>query len=294
MQLKKGDVVHSVDGKSVHSKKQIYQALAPAGKKRKKISLFITRNKIDFLISYKIISFKTKRRILISEIQKIKSKTKLTSKRALASVEKKKVSKTKQTLVPEKYKSHLQRAFVVTLNSFVYEKPDFDAPQLYPLAIGEKILISKKIFRPPHNFGSFYKTFLTRPKKVVGYISEAEVVPEFLKQAGKYETNPAYKLAQKQMKKDKVLDIDLIDKVNKQRRTNEQEPSRKNKKNRKNYAGLSAGFLAYPPFNLYERDVIEKNVVVGLKLSGYNLLLSSVNMDFNFAFTPYDFKFFSF
>ena len=291
MKLRKGDIVHSVDGKSVHFKKHIYQTLSLAGKKQKKISLFVTRNKKDFLISYKLVPFKTKRRIVISEVQKIKNKSKLENKRELASTKNKAVSKAKKNLVPEKYKSHLQRAFVVTLNSFVYEKPNFDAPQLYPLATGEKILISKKIFRPPHKFGSFYKIFLTHPKKIVGYVSEAEVIPEFLKKADKYENNQAYKLAQKQMKEDKVLDVDLIDKVNKQRRANKKPPSRKKGKN---YIGLSAGFLAYPPFNLYERDVIEKNVVVGLKLSGYNLLLSSVNMDFNFAFTPYDFKFFHF
>lgn len=287
MRLKKGDIVQSIDGKSVHSKKHIYRALAQTEKKQKKFSLFITRNKKDFLISYQLVPFKTKRRIFISDIQKIKNKAKVTNKRELASSNNKQISQAKKTLVPKKYKSHLQRAFVVTLNSFIYEKPDFDAPQLYPLATGEKILISKKVFRPPHNFGSFYKIFLVRPKKIVGYVSEAEVVPEFLKNTGKYEANPAYKLAQKQMKEDKVLDIDLIDKVNKQRQTNKQMPSKNNKKS---YVGLSVGFLAHSPFI----TPFEKNVIVGLKFSGYNLLLSSVNMDFNFAFTPYDFQFFHF
>lgn len=283
MRLKKGDIIQSIDGKSVHSKKQIYRTLSLVWKKQKKFSLFITRNKRDFLVSYKIVPFKTKKKILVSNIQKIKDKRFLKGKRKIAASKNKKDLKAKKTLVPEKYKSHLQRAFVVTLNSFIYEKPDFDAPQLYPLATGEKILISKKIFRPPHNFGSFYKVFLIRPKKIVGYISEAEVVPEFLKQADKYEVNPAYKLAQKQMKEDKVLDVNLIDKAKKQRQPS-QKPSSKN--NRKRYAGLSLGVSGYAP--------TQKDILVGLKLSGYNLLISSVNMDFNFTFTPYDFKFFHF
>ena len=309
MKLKKRDTILSIDGKSVNSKKQIHQILSLAGKKQKNFSVFITRNKQDFLISYKIAPFKTKRKMFISNVQRIKdkipvveqrrgiatskikesSKTKKPSVKASpAKAKNKKSSKTKKTIVPEKYRTHLQSAYVVAMNSFIYEKPDFDSPQLYPLSIGEKILISKKIFRPSHNFGSFYKILLIRPKKVVGYISEAEVVPEFIKQNNKYEANTIYKIAKKQMKEDRALDIDLIDKVNSQKQKNPQKITTP-KNNKKRYVGLSVGFLAYPPPVHFE-----ENILAGLKLSGYNLLIPSINIDFNFTFTPYDFKFFHF
>ena len=149
---------------------------------------------------------------------------------------------------------------------------------------GKKILISKKIFRPPHNFGSFYKIFLFRPKKIVGYISEAEIAPEFVKQADEYKVNPIYKLAQKQMKEDKALDINLFEKKPKKRHREEQVNSSRN--NKKRYVGLSLGFSGFSPS--------EKEVLVGLKLSGYNLLISSLNMDFNLLTSFYKPNFFHF
>ena len=284
MKLKKGDVIQSINGKSIQSKRQIHKKLSLAVKKQKRISLLITRNKKDFLISYKIVPHKTKSKILISNVQKLKGKTYSTKQRRIAAIKNKKSSKTKQTLVPEKYKAHLQRAYVVALNSFIYKKPDFDAPQLYALSIGEKVLISKKIFRPSHNFGSFYKILLFRPKKIIGYVAETEVVPEFLKREDKYEINPAYNLAKKQMKDDKALDIDLIDKVNQRKQLKQAL-----KNNKRRYVGLSLGLLTYPlPYHF------EENILVGLKFSGYNLLIPSINIDFNFTLTPYNFDFFHF
>ena len=306
MKLKKDDIIQSIEKQSTHSKKQIYQILSSLLKKKKKFSLSIIRKKKKFLISYKIIPFKTKQKIIISKVKEIKTytasikKKKRRKKRRLASVSNKKTSKrktnkatttpnkktskTKQTLVPKKYKPHLQRAYVLTLNSFVYKQPDFDSPQLYPIPVGKQILISKKIFRPRHNFGSFYKVFLFHDKKIIGYISEAEVAPEFLKKNDEYKINPAFKLAKKQMKNDKVLDIDLIDKANKQRQKKES-PKNSSKKNKNRYVGLSVGGILK-----YSKNP-QENVLLGVRLSGYNLLISSLNMDFNFNFTPSDFKF---
>ena len=198
---------------------------------------------------------------------KIKGKSKQKRKRSLKTGEKK-------SLVPDKYKPHLQKAFVISVNSFVYKKPDFDAQKLYPLQVGKNILISKKVFRPPHNFGSFYKVFLFRETKVVGYISEAEVAPEFIKFKGKYKINPAYKLAKEQLEKDKVLNLDLLENVNQAPQT-ETESSEK-KDNSKNYIGLSAGVLKDNNYDLNPKDTY-----FGLKLSGYNLLISYLNMDLN-------------
>lgn len=187
----------------------------------------------------------------------------------------------------------MQKAYVASPNSFVYKKPNFDSQALYPLPIGKQILISKKIFRPHHNFGSFYKILLFEPKKVVGYISEAEVISEFLKQKGKYIANPSYTLAKKQMNKDRALDIDIINKSQQKSQTDEKKSSRKaaqkSKDFRKRYAGLSVGFSNHVLSYLEPRDL-----QVGLKLSGYNLLLSYLNMDMNLTASAYDFQSFYF
>ena len=164
---------------------------------------------------------------------------------------------------------------MTSLNSFIYEKPNFDSKQLYALEVGEKILISKKIFRPPHKFGSFYKIFLFQPQKIIGYISEAEATTEFLNEDGKYISNPKYKLAEQQMKEDKVLNISLFEK--KIRKITQKKAAVRKK--RKYYIGLSTGFSG--------TSISSQDALFGLRLSGYGLLISSVNMDFNFMASPY-------
>lgn len=300
MKLRKGDIIHSISGQAVHSKKQVYQVLSSLSKKQKKVSLFVTRNKKDFLISYKVESFKKKKRFIVSSIKLVKNKTasnkkqKKTKKSSLKNKKPvvQKTKKAKQNIVPEKYKAHLQRAYVGSLNSFVYQHPNFDSQALYPLPVGQKILISKKIFRPSHNFGSFYKVFLFREKKIVGYISEAEVIPEFLKKNGKYTSNKTYKSAKKQIAKDKVLDLDLIEKSKKQNKQNQQaqqQATPESKSKTKRYVGLSFGALSSNLFSLRPN-----NLYAGLKLSGYDLLISYLNMDLNLMADVYSFKFFYF
>ena len=329
IKLQKDDIIQSIEEQPIYSKKQVYQTISKIVKKQKKFSMTITRNKKNFLIDYKIDISKEKKRFLISNVQKIKTliKTKKTSEKKSKTIQDKEIKKTKMVqneketktnkakaiknkqketnptdepetdqdekpakvkkqLVPEKYKTHLQKAYVVSPNSFVYKKPDFDSQKLYPLAIGKKILISKKIFRPSHNFGSFHKVFLFREKKVVGYISEAEVVSEFLSQKGKHKSNPAYRLAKKQIEQDKVLDLDLIEKVRQQNQTKPKTPPATKSKRR--YVGLSMGFLYNSPFTLTQKDIY-----IGLKLSGYDLLISYLNMDLNLT-ADLDFKFFHF
>lgn len=318
VKLRKGDLVHSVNKQPVRSKKDFHKAVAKFSKKEKKFSLVVTRNKKKFLVSYKIQNSKKKNKILISRISQItpKGKGKFQRRkkhsRKIASVkqpksiikqkkhiekpqkikqaplpqnkkptennkQKAKKEKRKRSLVPKKYKSHLQRAFVTSLNSFIYKRPNFDATQLYPLEVGEKILVSRKIFRPPHKFGSFYKIFLFHPKKIVGYISEAEVTTEFLNEAGKYVLNPKYEMAEQQMKEDKVLDIGLFEKKIRKKQTEKPAP----KKKKKYYVGLSAGFSSLSTLQYQE------HILFGSRLSGYGLLVSSLNMDFNFMASPY-------
>ena len=268
MNLKKGDVIKSFARQTVSSKKQIYQMLYPLLKNKTPFSALVRRNKKDFLISYKIIPYKTKKKLIISGIKRIKDSAHPTKDKT-----------TKKSLVPKRYKPFMQRAYVLASNSFVYQKPDFDSLKLYPLPIGKKVLISKKIFRPTHNFGSFYKVFLFSDKKIVGYISEAEVAPEFLKQKEGYINNPAYKAAKEQKKQNKVLDIDLIEQA-KPKSQNSKPKQKKLKNEKKRYVGLSAGFFTSgfdPPS--------KETAHIGLKLSGYNLLISYLNMDLNLSST---------
>ena len=350
MRLKKGDIIYSVNGQIIRSKKQFYQKLSPILKKRKSFFISIQRDKSFFLISYKINFSRGKRRFRIARLRLIKNPSKAqkeetaflnklkqtTQSKTLVEKGQKQNSKTgyklahlnrsgggrkkqspsgqtedkkpltaknkaknkkpltaknkaknKKILVPKKYRAFMQRAYVAALNSFVYQEPDFDSPQIYPLKTGQEILISKKIFRPSHHFGSFYKAFLFSGKKIVGYISEAELVPEFKKQNGKYTANPTYKLAKKQMIKDKVLDLDLA-KPQKPAPIARAAPPSKPKSYKKRYAGLSAGFLSDSLF-----AIDPKNLFFGIKLSGYDLLISYLNMDLNLE-TAYDFSFLHF
>lgn len=86
----------------------------------------------------------------------------------------------------------VQRAFISASRAPVYKEPDFDAPQLYQLSSKTIVLISTKIYRPPHLFGTFYKVFMKRPKKIRGYISEIDLIPEFKKKNNGYIINPDY------------------------------------------------------------------------------------------------------
>lgn len=318
MKLKKGDRIQLVEKKAISSKKQFYQAVSQISEVQKDFSLTLVRNKKKFRISYQVTPFKNKKKLRISHIIKVtktspvkvaKRKAMQKKRRKLASQSKtplktlkpikkipenkKPVKAKKQSLVPKKYKAHLQRAYVLADNSFVYEKPNFDSPKLYHLTIGQQILISKKIFRPPHKFGSFYKVFLFEDKKVVGYLSEAEVVPEFIIQNKETKPNPAYIMTKKQLAKDKVLDVGLIDKIKTSHIKSKEKPKLKKQKNsKKRYIGLSTGlFLDSLLFTPTPED-IQKNTSIGLRLSGYDLLISYLNMDLNLAFSPSDFKVF--
>ena len=272
MKLKKGDTILSIEKQAVSNKNQIYKILLPILKKKKKLSITLKRAEEELLFSYRILPYKKKKRLILFKTEK----TKQISAHQNTQPDKKLESK-KKTLVPEKYKPYMQRAYVSSLNSFVYKKPDFDSIKLYPLPIGKKILISKKIFRPPHNFGTFYKVFLFKEKKVVGYISEAEVIPEFKREKGVFKTNLSYKLAKQDILDNKILSLDSIEEIKK----SAQKPKRRQKENqifkKKRYVGLSSGFITdslnHPPSR--------KDWFIGLKLSGYKLLISYLNMDIN-------------
>ena len=138
-------------------------------------------------------------------------------------------------------KKHLQKAYITTLNSAIYEIPDFDSKKLKHLPQGKQVTISKKIFYPKdHNFGSFYKIFSSKDKKkVVGYVSEAEVVPQFIKNdKGKYVLNKYYRIAKRQIQTKKIPDDDLSIKTMQERtklNSYKQETMEQEKKVRRRY-----------------------------------------------------------
>ena len=304
MKLKKGDIILEIEGRPIRSQKTLRQRLSLIIKTQKAFSLTVARGGKSFVISYKVIAFKRKKRLKVAAVRARSSEipaenasqkapgAKMPPRQAQQKAGKKKPAKksskkppTPQALVPEKYKNQLQLAFISSLNSFVYEEPNFDSQQLFPLETGKKVLISKKIFRPAHKFGSFYKLFLVKPKKIVGYVSEAELIPEFLKsEKGGSSPNPAFKEALLQIKRDGVLDINLKDEI-KKKSAPQEEPKSSSSSGKKVYAGAGLGIFGFD-------TVSEKNILIGLKLSGYRLLVSSWNMDINVLTAPFDFKFF--
>ena len=282
MKLKKEDIILSIEKQAVGSKKQIYQTLSTILKEKKKLSIEIRRNSDELLLFYRILPYKKKKKLILSKIEKRK-RGQISAKPNAD----KKLETKKRTLIPEKYKPYMQRAYVSSLNSFVYRKPDFDSMKLYPLSIGKKILISKKIFRPPHNFGTFYKVFLFKDKKVVGYISEAEVISEFKRKKGVFIANPSYKTAKQYISENKVLSLDSIEEIKKSAEKPKTEKLKDTTSHKKKYVGLSAGLMT----SYISPNIPIEDWLIGIKLSGYNLLISYLNMDINFT-SSYNWKHF--
>ena len=205
------------------------------------------------------------------------STSKLSSSKSPAPVKasgmKSKPAPAKTRLVPDKYKPYMQRAFVSSLNSFIYKKPDFDSGQLYSLPIGKKILISRKIFRPDHNFGSFYKIFLFGDQKIVGYISEAEVIPEFLKASDQnYQLNPRYKKAKVYKDKNKVLNLEEIENITKVRKRQRNFLAFHKKLKKQVGLSITGMDLNYPYlYNKQQYFYFQRQALIGLDLSVQDL-----------------------
>ena len=328
IRIKKGDTIKQLAGKPVYSKRQIHRQIAAISKKQKGFSLWLERNRKNFLVSYKMSSLKPGR-IKIAQVKKMESRRRLfqKSKRRIASaspvkkdsVKKSSVSKkraqqkeksSKKTqpplkmkktslpkkklnqkpLIPKKYQDNLQRAYVIASYSIVYKQANFDSDKIHSLHKGSKVIISKKIFRPAHNFGSFYKVFLSRPKKIVGYVSEVDLAPEFIKKEDEETPNPSYLLARKQLKEGKVLDVGFSPQGSSLFKEKEKEKEgQSSTRSSRHYFGLFAGYSSLQAFQPDTQDIL-----AGFKLSGYGLLISSLNMDINFSLSPYDFKFFHF
>ena len=96
--------------------------------------------------------------------------------------------------------SHLQKAYVIQKEAFIYTRPDFDSLRISTVPAGARVTISKKVYRPASRFGTFYRIYVNKPKKMRAYISEIDVVPRYIKSGSKLKINPEYKQVIKKLK----------------------------------------------------------------------------------------------
>ncbi|MBC6415529.1 MAG: hypothetical protein GDA46_03970 [Bdellovibrionales bacterium] len=262
MKLKKGDVLLSINNQPLSNKQDFYQILYSLLKKQNPFQIILNRKGEKKLLNYKIQSHSSGKYKLQVSYEKFPEQKKIYPEE----------NKLAKSLVPQKYKPHLQRAYINRMNSFVYSQPNFDTRKLYSLPLGKHVLISKKIFLPTHSFGSFYKIFLFKKKKLIGYVSEAEVIPEFFKKDNKYVSNPNYYKAKRYKNENKILKIEDLENIVTQKEKIQLES--KSLKTSKKYLGFFLGLNNELIFS-------QKNPVhffAGLKLSTYSI---SLNTDFN-------------
>lgn len=176
------------------------------------------------------------------------------------------LSKKEKKLLARKSK-YLQKAYVLQMNSKIYEEPHFDAQPVYIVPTGGQILVSRKIFTPPSKFGTFYKVFIHKDKKIVGYISEIDVVSQF--ERGN-QMNPRYASLKTQLKNGPRAEERLqAEKAQWPSRSKFPERTQGNRpKNR--FAGLSL-------LMKWDGDKNIRGLLAGVKLSGRGFL-SSLNM----------------
>ncbi len=95
--------------------------------------------------------------------------------------------------------SHLQKAYTIQRDSIIYTRPNFDSFQITTIPAGTMVTISKKIYRPKHNFGTFYRIYIQNPKRIKAYISEIDVTPRYIKKGSAYQINPSFKKTKKKL-----------------------------------------------------------------------------------------------
>ena len=179
------------------------------------------------------------------------------------------LSKKEKQLLAGKSK-YLQKAYVLQMNSKIYQEPNFDAFPIYTVPAGGKVLISRKIFSPPSKFGTFYKIFIHKNKKVVGYISEIDVAARF-ERSGK-KINPRYAVLRAQMRKGRGPGEETLLQPEKWPEPETLKPRKKNKGDR--FAGLALLVKWDGKRNL-------KSFFGGVKFSGRGVLSTALNMDIN-------------
>lgn len=116
-----------------------------------------------------------------------------------------------------KQQPSIQRAVVTEHNALIYNRPDFDSRQIFKLPRNKIIVISTQIYRPKHLFGSFYRIYINKPQKVRGYISEVDVLPQYVQSKRGLSKNPAYKKRESVLRA--VQDQSRIQKAQKKKKT---------------------------------------------------------------------------
>ncbi len=100
---------------------------------------------------------------------------------------------------PKVLPSHLQKAYIIQRQAIVYARPNFDSLQITSIPAGELVTLTKKIYRPQSNFGTFYRIYITRPKKMRAYISEIDVVPRYVQSGSGYKLNDFFVQTKKKL-----------------------------------------------------------------------------------------------
>lgn len=96
--------------------------------------------------------------------------------------------------------AYLQKAYVIQKNAIVYTRANFDSVQITNIPSGTMVTISKKIYRPKTRFGTFYRIYINKPKKMRAYISEIDVVPRYVRSGSQFKVNPAFGQVKKKLK----------------------------------------------------------------------------------------------
>lgn len=271
LSLKKQDKLKKLNQKNISSFKSFSKSISSL-KKGNPFSLLIEREAIKFLLTYKV---KGKNKFELIKVQKIEIKK----------VSKQKNQKQKNL---KKYKPYLQNAYIVKPNSFIYKKPDFDSPQLLSVEVGKKVLISKKVFKPKHSFGSFYKVVIEKPKRLVGYISQIEALPEFLKIDKSYKKNTCFSQIENQLKKTGQADLSFISRKRHVCFLDPKSFSSLKKKSRakgSQYVGLFVAMFSHP---LHFIPYKETEMALGLQFNDKARLLPYVHSHFRFGVNPRD------
>lgn len=175
---------------------------------------------------------------------------------------------------PKTLPSYLQKAYVIQKVAFVYSRPDFDSLRITQIPAGQIITISKKIYKPKNLFGTFYRVYLKKPKKIRAYISEIDVTPRFIRTGKEYTKNPAFDQAKKKVSR--ITDFEAHSISSSEEGDEEQLFDLR-------LLGMSVGYGR--PAYKHHPSVVSA-YFLALKLTGPGLPIPNLVTDFTLAFSP--------
>lgn len=180
----------------------------------------------------------------------------------------------------------VQRAYVMENRAIVYSEPDFDSKQLAHLPRNRVIAVSTKIYRPKNLFGSFYKVFVNKPKKIRGYISEVDIVTQFNKTKSGFRLNPIYRQKENILKRVKdqssigsFLKEDDNKKVKKDKKI--KKDNQEKKVSRKNIIGIIGGWH----LPLFGVDLKNSSKFLGLQGVYTSPVINDISVDWRLSYS---------